>query len=127
MPGGKRSDAWNVVANGGAANGFFVVEGFAPERSIDDQIDFASLDQIDDVWAAFIYFKDALGLDPCSVQSSGGAASSGQLKAQRRELLANGGEMLFVAVVDAEENSAFARQALPCGQLCFGKSLAIRR
>ena len=36
--GGKRGDAGNVVADGGAANGFFVVERFAAERRIDEQI-----------------------------------------------------------------------------------------
>ena len=33
---GKRGDAGNVVTNGGAADRFFVVEGFAAERRIDD-------------------------------------------------------------------------------------------
>ena len=35
--GGERRDARNVVANGGAANGFFVVERFAAQRRVDDQ------------------------------------------------------------------------------------------
>ena len=80
---GQRGDARNVVANGGAANGFFVVEGFAAERSVDDQIDFAGLDEIDDVGAAFVYFEDAFGFDARGLESGGGAARGGKLKAER--------------------------------------------
>src|SRR5438094_8396528 len=46
---GKRGDAGNVVANGGPANGLFVVERFAAERRVDDQIDFSRFHQVDDI------------------------------------------------------------------------------
>src|SRR5690242_17640722 len=77
---GQRRDARNVVANRGAANGFFIVEGFAAQRRIDDQIDLAGLDEVNDIGPAFVYFEDAFGFDACSVQSSSGAASGGELK-----------------------------------------------
>src|SRR5579863_8874536 len=127
VSGGKRCDTRNVVANGGAANRFFIVEGFASERRIDDQVAFAGLNQVNDVGAALIYFEDALGLYAGGVQSRGGAASSGKLKPERRKFFSDRGEMFFVAVVDAEKDRSFAWQALPGGQLRFGESLAIRR
>src|SRR5882724_1940727 len=50
---GERRDARNVVANGGAANRLFVVERFAAQRRVDDQIDFSRFHQVDDIRPAF--------------------------------------------------------------------------
>src|SRR4029077_7880315 len=116
---GKRGDAWNVVADSSAANGFFVVEGFAAERSVDDQIDFAGLDEIDDVGAAFIYLEYAFGFDSCGLKSSGGSARGGELKPERSEFFTDGREMSFVPIIDAEEDGAFAGKALARGELRF--------
>src|SRR6266851_8920686 len=125
VAGSESGDARDVVADGGAANGFFIVKGFAAEWSVDDQIDLAGLDEVDDVGAAFVYFEYAFGLDARSVQRGSGAARGGELKAERRELFADGGEMFFVAVVHAEKHATLAGQALARGELCFGKGLAV--
>ncbi len=61
--GGERGDAGNVVADCGAADGFFVVEGFAAERRVDDEIYFGGFDEVDDVRPAFIYFEDGFDFD----------------------------------------------------------------
>ncbi len=60
---GQRGNARNVVANGGAADGFFVVEGFAAERRVDEQIDLAGFDEVDDIRAPFVYFVDRFDFD----------------------------------------------------------------
>src|SRR5215831_15495464 len=45
----KRGDARYVVSHGSSANRFLVVKGFAAERRIDQQIDLAGFDQVDDI------------------------------------------------------------------------------
>ena len=56
--GRKCRDAGNIVANRSAANGFFVVEGLAAQRRVDDQVDLAGFNEVDDVGAAFVYFEN---------------------------------------------------------------------
>ena len=60
---GKRGNARNVVANRSAADGFFVVKRFAAERRVDQQIDLAGLDQVDDIRAPFVYFVNRFASD----------------------------------------------------------------
>src|SRR5882762_4036232 len=99
MPRCQRGNTRDVIANCSAANGFFVVEGFAPERSVNDQIDLSGLDEINDVGAAFVHLEYAFGFDARGMQRRGGSASRGQLKSQRGKLFTDGGEMFFVTVV----------------------------
>ena len=69
VPSRQRCDTRNVVAYRCTANGFFVIEGFASERSVDHQVYFAGLNEIDDVGAALVYFEDAFGFDARALQS----------------------------------------------------------
>src|SRR5580704_2796573 len=60
----ERRDTWNVIANGGSANGFFVVERFATQRRVDDQVDLARFDEVHDVGTSFIHFEHGLRFNP---------------------------------------------------------------
>jgi len=59
----NRGDAWNTVMYGRTANGPLVEKGLPAESGVDNEMDFAALDVIDDVWPAFIDFVDCLGGD----------------------------------------------------------------
>src|ERR1700756_1067990 len=80
MRGGKRGDAGDVVADGGAADGLFVVERLAAKRGIDDEADLAGLDKVDDVGSTFVNLENLITRDARGVQGSGGPTSSYQLK-----------------------------------------------
>src|SRR5271169_63305 len=83
----KRRDARNVIANRRAANGFLVVKRFAAERRVDDQIDLAGLDEVNDVGAAFIHLEDGLGWNPGRFERSGRAARRKQRETKIVQLL----------------------------------------
>ena len=79
--GRERGDAGHVVANRCATNGFFVVEGFAAERGVNDQIHFARFYQVDDIRPAFVYFEHCLDLTR-SLKRRRGAARGNQLESE---------------------------------------------
>src|SRR5438067_1793376 len=58
-----RSDAGHMMGDRCAADCLFVEEGFAAERRIDDEIDLAALDVVDDMRPAFINFINGLNID----------------------------------------------------------------
>src|SRR5271155_768821 len=122
--GRQRGDAGNVVAHGGAANGFFVVEGFAAERRVDDQIHLAGLDQVHDIRAALVHFVHRFKLDPRASECCAGASRGDDSQAGGSEVLGDGGDMALVVVVDAHEDNSRERQALACGELRLGKGEA---
>src|SRR5580693_5387291 len=107
----QRRDARNVIANRGAANGFFVVEGFAAKRRVNDQIDFASFDKVHDIGTPFIYFVDRLRWNAGSFEGRGGAARRQQTETQIVQLFSERAEVTLVAVIHAEKNRALTRQA----------------
>src|SRR5579871_6953034 len=78
---GKRGDAGNVVPNGGPADRFFIVEGFAAERRVQNHVHFARLHQVHDVGPAFVYLVDGLGGNAGGFKSGGGAARGDQAEA----------------------------------------------
>src|ERR1700726_1455488 len=83
---GKRGDAGDPVTHSGAPDGFFVIEGLAAERRINDQIDATGFDQIDDVRAAFVSLIDGFGSYARRGERCGGAASGQQSESEFREI-----------------------------------------
>ena len=59
--GGKRRNARDFVPHGGTTNGLFIVERFAAERRIDNEIDAARLYEIDDIGAPFVGLVHSFG------------------------------------------------------------------
>src|SRR5215470_8760602 len=112
IAGGKRSDTRNVVANRSAANRFLVVEGFAPERRVDDQIDFSRFHQINDVRSPFVYLKNGLRFNSCAEKRGRGSPCSNELEAEGFKFLAKPDNVPFVAVVYADKHRTFAWQTL---------------
>src|SRR6266568_4298960 len=80
----KRSDAGNLIAHCGAADGFFVIKGLAAEGRIDDEIDAAGFHQIDDIWPAFVGLIDGLCGYSCRGERRGRAPSGEQSEAKLR-------------------------------------------
>ena len=60
--GGKCGDTGHAALDRGAANGFLVETRSATEWGIDDEVEFAALDEINHVGAAFIHFVNLLHL-----------------------------------------------------------------
>ena len=122
--GRKSGDARNVVADGGAADGFFVVEGLAAERRVDHQIDFPCLDEVDDVGAALVHFENRFDLDACCVKAAAVPRVAKIFNPAATRSFATVADVPLVAIVYANENDALLRQALPGCKLRFGKRQA---
>src|SRR5206468_9394365 len=76
----QRGDTGYIVANRGAPNRFLIVERFAAERRVDDQIDFPGFDQVHDIGSAFVDLEDTLRVDSGSFESRSRAARGEQVK-----------------------------------------------
>ena len=120
---GKRRDARNMIADGGAANRFFVIKRFAAERRVHDQVDLAGFHQVHDVRPAFIHFEDGLRFDARRLQSGGRSPRSHDAEPELGELLANRSDVPLVAVVHADEHCAAPRKPLARSELRLGKRL----
>src|SRR5579863_834760 len=123
--GRKRCDAGNVMPDCGAPDGFFVVERFAAERRVDDQINLARLHEVDDVWATFVHLEHGFRFNSRSFQRRRGAARREEAESEFFQSFAEWTDLTLVAVVDAEEDCAFERQALTSSELCFCECLAV--
>src|SRR5579859_2053899 len=117
MGGRQRGDTGNVIANGGPPNGFFVIERFAAERSVDDQINLTRFHEVDDVGPAFVYLKNGFSFNSRGFERRSGATRGKQAEAEIMEFFAKRSDVLFVAIIDAKKNRAFARQPLPGREL----------
>src|SRR5713101_807941 len=106
---GKCRYARNVIAYGSPSNGFFVVERFAAQRGIDDQIDLSCLHEVDDVGPPFVHLEHGLRFDSGGLQCGRCSARGQQTKSHVRQFFSEGAEMFFVAIVHAEKNGAFAK------------------
>src|SRR5580692_7938988 len=122
---GECCNAWNVITNRRATNRFFVVERFAAERRVDDQVDLAGFDEVNDVGPALVYFEDGFCWNPCSFECRGGTAGSEQPEAKLVKLFSERAKVSLVAIVDAEKNRAFARQPLSRSELRFREGQTI--
>src|SRR5260370_18498672 len=123
---GKRGDTRYVVADRRAQDRVFIVERFASQWCVDHQVDLASFYQVHNVWPAFVHLEYRFGFDAGRFQGSGSSTRGKQAKTQRRQLFSKNSQMLFVAVVYAEENRTLARQALPRGKLGLRERLSVR-
>src|SRR6516225_4868178 len=119
----QRGDTGDIVANCGSPDRFLVIERFAAERRVDDQIDFSGFDQVDDIGAAFVDLEHGLRLNPGGFESRSRATRGEQAKTERSKFFAERAQVLLVAVVYTEEHRAFAGQTLPGSELRLGKGL----
>src|ERR1700683_113775 len=122
--GRQRGDARDVVTDRSAADGFFVVEGFAAERRVDDQVYLSRFDQVNDVRTPFVHFVNRVDFDAGARQSRGRTARGRDAESGGGEIFYDGADMFFVVVVDADENDARKRQPLTSGQLRLGERQA---
>src|SRR3984957_20743686 len=122
----KRCDTRNVISNGGPSNRFFVVEGFSAQRRVDDQVDVAGFDEIDDIRPALVHLEDGFCWNACGFECGGGASCGKQQETEIMQLFPERAEVLLVAVVDTQKNRALARKALPGSELCFRERQSVR-
>src|SRR5439155_22085327 len=103
---GDRGDAWHAMIDCCASNGFFIEERFTAERRIDNEIDLAALDVIDNMRPALVHFVDGFDFDSGIAQNSGRAARCDNLEPNFNQISSNFGDDVFVVLVDADERHA---------------------
>src|SRR5665213_4424770 len=104
---GKGGDARNVIAYRGAANRFFVIERFAAEGRIDEQIHLARFYEVHDIRTAFVHLVNGFHFDAGLAQSGGGAARGDYFQSSGNEVSGHGLRVLFVPVTNAHEHNTF--------------------
>src|SRR5579864_726431 len=101
--GGQRRETWNIVTNCGAAYGLLVVEGFAPQWSINDQIYFSSFYEVHDIRAAFICFVNCFRGHSCRLQRGDRTACSNQVESHRDEIGGERADVLLIVIIHAKK------------------------
>src|ERR1039457_1232911 len=91
---------------------------------VDDEVDFAVLDHVEHVRAAFSELEEKLNLDPILLQNLRCATGGTQLEAEFAKPLRDRHDELLVGVAHAYKNPAFLRQRGRSGHLRFGVSHA---
>src|SRR3989442_2917630 len=115
--GRERGDAGDVVADGGAADRFLIVERLAAERRIDDDVHLTGFDQVHDIRAAFVDLVNRFGLNAGALERCGGAARRYQPETERRQLLCQWQGPAPISVAHAPAEPSLSRPALCRGQL----------
>ena len=78
----------------------FVVEGFAAERRVDHGNNFAGLDEVHDVRAAFVHFVNGFDFDARAGESGGGAAGGDDFNSGG-EKVRDEADVALIVIVDA--------------------------
>src|SRR5262249_18759135 len=110
---GNRCDAGNTMVDRRAANGFFVEEGFATQRRVDDEIAFPALDVVGNVRPAFVHFIDAFDLDAGVTQNASGTARCDDLETHFQKIGSDFGDEVLVVLIDADKRDSRFRQDRP--------------
>ena len=108
--GGDSGERRDAMRHGGPPNGLLVKPWVLPLRSIDDELNASTFDQIDGVGTAFLHFVNALDLKAGVLEDIGSAVCGDQLKAEIGEAAAEFSEMGLVTIGDADEDGPSARQ-----------------
>src|SRR5438094_7529952 len=83
---GNCGDAGHMMVDRRAANRFLVEEGLAAQRCVDDEVDLAALDVVDDVRPAFIDLINGLDVDPGTAQHLSRSARRNDFETNRDEV-----------------------------------------
>ena len=121
---GERGDSGDAGEHGGAPDGFLVEKGVLPAWGIDDELDALSLDEVDDVGAAFLDLVHALRLHACFLEDIRRAVGGDEMEAHLGKLAGERNHAMFIVVVDAEKDGAAHGKELARGDLGLGEGLA---
>ena len=103
---GEGRDDRDLVADAGAADLVFVLaRGFA-ERGVDDEMDVAVLDRVDDMGTSLDHLVHRLAGDAVRPENGGGAAGGVQGEGEFGEVAGDGDDLALVGVVDGDEDVA---------------------
>src|SRR5882672_4469268 len=106
-----------IGVNGRGADFYFVSAWSLTRRGIDDEMDFAVLQEINGVRTAFVELKDSAHLESGSGEHGGGAVGGNEFEAQGGELFAERGDFVLVRVADAYEDATTNWQRSARGHL----------
>jgi hypothetical protein len=91
---------WPIQLHSRRANRRVVLALLLAQRRVQDQVDLAVLDAVDDVRAAFVHFVDALDRDAGGLEHAPGAFGGEQLVTQARQFARFGHDRALVDVLD---------------------------
>src|SRR5204862_6107358 len=77
-----------------------------PARRVDDEINVAVSDQIEDVWPSFTNLIDLSDRDPRRCERGGSPARGADLETEANELVSERNYIQFIIVFHADENVA---------------------
>lgn len=80
-------DARDTLLHGGAADNFLVLEGMGAGRGVDDEVNLAVFDEVDDVGTPLVDLEHNRALEASRSQCGSCSASGIEGKAERGELL----------------------------------------
>src|SRR5579859_4849816 len=122
--GGQRGDRRYAGSHSGAADRFFVEPGLESRRSIDDQLDALSFDEVDDVRTSFFDLVDAFHIHAGGLDHVGGTGGGDQLESHVHEFAGDQCDVALVVIGDADEGRYLGRKLLSRSQLRLGKGFA---
>src|SRR5581483_1398990 len=91
---------------------------------IDHQVEFAGLNPIHRVGPTFIHFEYGFANEARLFERGRGTTSSKQLETEFAEFRRDGNGCRFIAIVDADEESASIGNRRACSKLRFSKRFA---
>src|SRR3954469_22532806 len=118
---GHRGDGGDALLHRGTADGLLVEKSVLPLRSVDDEVNGISFDQIDDVGTPLFHLVDALHSEPGTLQHISSAMRRYEPETKLDVVTRERNKAIFVAVIHTEENRAAQRKPLPCRELRFGE------
>ena len=104
--GGQGGHIGDAAFDGGFADVAVIFGAFFIVGGVDDQIDLTVGDSVQDIGAALLQFVDELRFDAGSFEDVVGAFGGNDLKAAVTELARHIHDLVFVAVIDADEDFA---------------------
>src|SRR4026208_1514850 len=106
----KGGDTGHSMLHRGAANGALIEEGTLAKRSVQNEIDLAALDHVNDVRSPFVDFVDRLYWDTALFQGAGRSTRSDKFEPKLMEPVGDANDVLLVVLVHAGEGRTGTRQ-----------------
>src|SRR5579884_3268391 len=119
-------ESGNALCYRSTPDSLLIKPGVLSLRSIDDELNAFSFDEINDVRTSFLNLVHALDRQARALQDVRGAVCRNDVESQLDESFSQFGKIALVAIGDADKNRAARGQTLSRRELGFRKSLAER-
>ena len=120
LGGGEGGHDGDALVEGGGADADFVLAGDGAGGGVDDEGDFAVLEHVEDVGAAFVELEEAHDGDAGGFERGGGAGGAVDPEAEGMQAAGEVEDGGFVGVADADEDVAGKGERRHGGHLRLG-------